>query len=355
MIRSAVVLAILTLLMSSPFAGAETIHCVSSSAELQDALDAAAGNDDSDVIKVARGDYPVPAGGFVYESAEMWHLSIRGDYLKLVGVCVRTWPVDPSRTTFVGADTDTSLEIDHQGMSSLGVDIEVQGFSFEGGLQGLYLHTSGLSNNSMTVDRCVFTGTGKSFDVVTPGSLHFLNNRVTVNRGYGAASGGGRIVVWAGGTSSAMIVTNNTFANNLHEDTGQVGGLQVEGDAPCTLSNNIFYHNESVDLRTINTNCSGVTNNLDVLVESPADAYTGSGDISLAPQFAGLFNYHLSPLSPLIDAGTDDPVGGLTTHDLDGLQRVNGAAVDIGCYELQLIFTDGFESGDVAKWSASQP
>ncbi len=355
MLRCTIFLAIFSLLVASTFSGAETIHCVSSSAELQDALDDAAANDDSDVIKVVRGDYPVPAGGFVYRSAELWHLSIRGDYEKLVGVCVRTWPANPANTTFVGTVNDTILEIDHDGVTSLGVNIEVQGFTFRSGLQGLYVHTSAVSNHTTTIDRNIFTANNKSFDVVTQGSLHFINNRVTVNRGYGAASGGGRIIVSSGGTSSAMIVTNNTFANNLHEDGGQVGGLLIEGDAPCTISNNIFYHNESIDLRTINTSCSGVTNSLDVLSESPADAYTGSGDIASAPLFAGLFNYHLSPGSPLIDAGTDDPVGGLTTHDLDGAPRISGAAVDIGCYELPLIFADGFESGDTGSWSHTAP
>jgi hypothetical protein len=92
------------------------------------------------------------------------------------------------------------------------VNLEVQGFTFQNGLQGLYLHTSAVSNHTITIDRNIFTANDRSFDVVTLGSLHFINNRVTINRGYGASSGGGRIVVWAGGTSSAMIVTNNTFA-----------------------------------------------------------------------------------------------------------------------------------------------
>lgn len=349
------VLALGVSLLAGSIAGAQTIHCVSNSTELQQALDSAAGNNDSDVIKVVRGDYPVPDGGFVYRSAELRHLTIRGDYIDLAGACVRMWPVDPSRTTIIGNDADISLEIDHLGGSSLGVDFELQGLTFGYGFQGLHMSTSAVSNHSTTIDRNVFTGNDKSFDVVTRGRLHFLNNRVTVNSGYGAASGGGRIVVWAGGTSSAMIVTNNTFSTNWHEDTGQVGGLQIEGDAPCTLSNNIFYHNESIDLQTINTSCSGFTNNLNVLRESPADAYTGSGDISAAPHFEGLLNYHLSLSSPLIDQGTDNPEGGLTDTDLDGLQRVSGPAVDIGCYEFPLIFADGFESNSTASWSQTVP
>ena len=117
------------------------------------------------------------------------------------------------------------------------------------------------------------------------------------------------------------------------------------------MSNNIFYYNQSVDLRVINTSCNGFTNSLDVLVESPADAYTGSGDTGLDPGFSGVFNYHLSPYSQLIDRGTTSPVGGLTDYDLDGLPRVNGDEVDIGCYELPLIFADNFETGLLNEWS----
>ena len=69
--------------------------------------------------------------------------------------------------------------------------------------------------------------------------------------------------------------------------------------------------------------------------------YTGTGNINADPQFvqpitatfaptrAG--DYHVRPISPLIDRGTD---AGVTT-DLDGLPRPLGAGFDMGSYEFQ--------------------
>ena len=66
------------------------------------------------------------------------------------------------------------------------------------------------------------------------------------------------------------------------------------------------------------------------------------------PQFAPCpgflcFNFELSPQSPLVDAGDDTTPGGLTAIDLAGKPRVLGAHVDIGAYENEVIFVDGFE------------
>lgn len=62
-------------------------------------------------------------------------------------------------------------------------------------------------------------------------------------------------------------------------------------------------------------------------------------------------DYHLKPGSPALDAGeTLDDV----PADLEGTPRPVGPAFDIGAYEgLGTIFADGFESGDVSRWSSS--
>ncbi len=61
-------------------------------------------------------------------------------------------------------------------------------------------------------------------------------------------------------------------------------------------------------------------------------------------------DYHLKPGSPAVDAGEtlpDVPV------DLEGTPRPVGPAFDIGAYEgVGTIFTDGFESGDLSRWSS---
>ncbi len=74
----------------------------------------------------------------------------------------------------------------------------------------------------------------------------------------------------------------------------------------------------------------------------------GAGNIDTDPMFAGQGDYRLQPSSPAIDAGDDSHVpadtfdvdgdGNLTepTPDLDLNDRIAGAAVDMGAYELSM-------------------
>lgn len=80
---------------------------------------------------------------------------------------------------------------------------------------------------------------------------------------------------------------------------------------------------------------------------------TGSQAIANAGALAALFadmandDFHLAPGSDAVDAGE-------LRADLDGIPRPQGASHDAGAYEgLDLIFANGFESGDTTAWSAS--
>jgi parallel beta-helix repeat protein len=85
----------------------------------------------------------------------------------------------------------------------------------------------------------------------------------------------------------------------------------------------------------------------------------GSQVIANSGALAALFadmpggDFHLAPGSDAIDAGearADVPA------DLDGIPRPQGAGWDAGAYEaLELIFADGFESGDTTAWTATTP
>ena len=72
------------------------------------------------------------------------------------------------------------------------------------------------------------------------------------------------------------------------------------------------------------------------------------GNISVEPVFeSGLFNFTPRRTSPLVDAGIA-PSGVftfwyLTDVDLNGVDRVVGSTVDIGAYENERIFTNGFD------------
>lgn len=90
----------------------------------------------------------------------------------------------------------------------------------------------------------------------------------------------------------------------------------------------------------------------------------GPGTLFTDPRFvdpAGL-DYRLRIGSPAVDAGNDLPDGGVGSQgrDLPGVERIldgnrDGAArIDLGAHELsESIFSDGFESGSCAAWSAA--
>ena len=67
--------------------------------------------------------------------------------------------------------------------------------------------------------------------------------------------------------------------------------------------------------------------------------WTGTGNIDANPSFAFPNDRHLMPDSPCIDAGTNDPPGGLPIQDLEGQPRPidgNGdgqVLADMGAYE----------------------
>ncbi len=52
---------------------------------------------------------------------------------------------------------------------------------------------------------------------------------------------------------------------------------------------------------------------------------------------------HLRYDSLLRDSGVADPEGGSGSYDADGAGRVLGAGVDVGAFESDALFRDGFD------------
>jgi hypothetical protein len=63
-------------------------------------------------------------------------------------------------------------------------------------------------------------------------------------------------------------------------------------------------------------------------------------------------DYRLGAGSPAIDAGVDAGIG----DDHLGVARPLGVTFDLGAFEHTVeLFADGFEGGDLTRWSAAQP
>lgn len=77
------------------------------------------------------------------------------------------------------------------------------------------------------------------------------------------------------------------------------------------------------------------------------------GNMNVDPGYVGDLNLRLAPGSPLVDAGIERYGVTIPVNDMDGLPRVVGPAIDIGAFERQTLFDDGFENGSSSYWSAT--
>ena len=184
----------------------------------------------------------------------------------------------------------------------------------------------------------------------------------------------------------AVCSQGNRILNNtvLTAADGRWAYVQVDFDgsppAGCPdneLANNVFWSSHgfrgAISLDEANPSGFASRNNTVEGVFSVDDGNTtiglaawqalghdaGSQVIADATALAALFvnmpagDFHLAPDSDAVDAGearADVPA------DLDGIPRPQGAGWDAGAYEaLELVFADGFESGDTTAWTATIP
>ncbi|MCL4870447.1 MAG: right-handed parallel beta-helix repeat-containing protein [Anaerolineae bacterium] len=148
---------------------------------------------------------------------------------------------------------------------------------------------------------------------------------------------------------------NNTFVNNRNETaslapapTGN-GGALFQAAGEITLLNNIFAFNVTQGVGAAYYLSPTVTWAEDYTLFyqnglAPTNVPTGSNSFTANPLFADTL-YHLSDLSPAIDAGTIAVFLGL---DMDGESRLQGIAVDIGADEYtqvaEFVFVPPFQS-----------
>ena len=129
-----------------------------------------------------------------------------------------------------------------------------------------------------------------------------------------------------------LFVVNNTFVNDRSNGTFMQIGTATS--VPIVARNNIFFGSGTI--------CSQAT-------PAPTLDHNYSGN---APMFvdAANFNYRLQPGSPAINAGIDPGTGAGQSlvpleeyrHPTAANARTIGGVIDIGAYEFDDIFKDGF-------------
>ncbi|MEW6606801.1 MAG: right-handed parallel beta-helix repeat-containing protein [bacterium] len=165
-------------------------------------------------------------------------------------------------------------------------------------------------------------------------SPHIVNNIISKNNWNGIFC-----------SSSSPQIINNTISRNTFY------GISCRFSSPVITNNIITENGRTSDeyfgilsdnsSPQINYNCvwgNGQSGN-----NSYSGCSAGPNDISYNPQFISNGNFHLQPLSPCIDAGSNTAIGTITT-DKDGNPRFVNGIIDIGAYEYQSMQQEGIIS-----------
>ena len=347
--RHCVVQILAWLVAMVPLCAHAAYFCVNSAASMQAALNSAASNGQNDEIDIQAGNYTVVPGGFFYVSNEAKSITILGGF---DATCEQR---TTARTTFDGSGLYQVMRI-IIGSSSAVASVNIQHITFIDGKAttngGGGLRIAALNGDvSLEANRFLLNhaddNAGGLFVETTAGLLTVRSNLFFLNDAL--HSGAAQLLT----QSSDAYVTGNTVVGNTATTTfpPQIGGLFVVGASATHLwlSNNIFWNNNAsgaVDLYA-GSAFTAFNNDIGTRAGTAPDALS-QNNLSVDPAFAtcsGLlcFNFNLVRASALVDAGYDTPPGGAGAFDLEGKPRKIGPHVDIGAYEEDELFRNGFE------------
>lgn len=332
--------------------------CVTTSAELQQALMVAASNGEADTIKIETGTYTGSGGAvaFAYSTAQNSSIALAGGYTSNPPVlCARQF-LQPGATVLSGSDARQVLKLSGAsgttGVQSLSNLTLRDGFTSQPGA-GLSIGGGGgfagnIVVSRVIIERNVSTSFGGGLALYTEGIANVRNNLFLLNRCSSSNCAITATVNAASPGTTRAFFGNNTIVGNQCTSGASctATGARFGGSARALFYNNVFAANGNGDLDLFSFGGASVDlyyNNY-VTLTGTAPAST-VGNISFAnPQFVDLLNDDLRPTlgSPLRNAGTDEFV--LQSTDLAGVQRINEGRVDIGAYEnIDRIFADAFE------------
>ncbi|MGN6520221.1 MAG: choice-of-anchor Q domain-containing protein [Dokdonella sp.] len=317
-------------------------------AELQSALNAAAASSADDAIHVVMGVYaPTSVNGFFAELDAPGDLDISGGWYP--GCIAR---LRGARSTIDGQGLRPGMVL--LGTSTSEGHLSVSHLNFVDGL-GDGIHAGGLTANpyvavhlDVTIDANRFAGNeavdsinggGGGLRTVADGTLVISNNVFVDNY---ARNWGGAALLHCEGLL-ARIVGNTVTRNEASTGSAtDASGVYIGGDCLVEVANDILWSNTGLDLALYAEGARLHHNDLAGLGGGEAPAIS-VGNVQVNPQFVSATNLRLRRSSPLIDAGYDTPIDGLTALDADGGPRLAGPHVDIGACELDRLFDDGFD------------
>lgn len=330
--------------LSMTQAATAATFCVNSEATAQAALTTAATNGQADIIRFRSGAITLTSG-LVFSTAGGGadHLA-----LTLTGGFNADCTQRTGSTVLNGNNSVRVLDLQLFGPQSLAVEhlTLLSGYSSSGGNLYVRLYNQGGGASLRIDNNAILLGSAQTargaLDISGWGTLRIRNNLITGNSASNYAVG----TINLNGNS---FLSNNTITGNSNTD-GEGWVLYTNPTSTSSnlwLSNNILWGNDSYGdvylfgQGTINL----VHNNIGRHTNVPLGPASG-GNLSVDPQFDSCgflcFDKPLKSSSPMVDAGVNNPQGGLLVTDFDGNPRLMGPAVDIGAFELWR-FADGFE------------
>jgi hypothetical protein len=321
-----------------PAAHAATF-CVDSIASLTTALATAQSNNQDDNIYVAVGTYTLTEElSYFAAPTEFFTVNIIG------GAPVVGCPGPPdlsSSTVLDGQNLVRQLSIIAKGNVSVGFISFVRGKPtvFAGGALSI---SNSVGSSSVYVFDDVFiantaANSGGAMFVASPGTVYLWSNLMLANTGSPASA------IHLATTGNTYLNGNSIVGNQFVNQSG-FGAVNIAGTGHYWLSNNIVWNNEGTDVY----DQSGPTDyaNNDIGVMDGLPPLSAVHEKNVDPGFVGIFGAMLGPDSPLVNAGLDNPpgfVGGCCdpTHG----PRLIGQHVDIGAYETDVLFRNGYEPG----------
>ncbi len=289
----------------------------------------------------------------------------------------------PSGTgTFLGLEVDSCLfenneTIDRGAgiwtrMSSFGetaVVIKNSRFigNIAGGQGGAIFSRSSFDNSSNdTIINCFFsqnqsTGTsnnneGEGGAIFLRGSQNGIRNQTIINcafdRNFASHRGGaigGTAFFFSEGTLNADVINCSFHGNKALEEGGAVHIKGSTGVSNFNFANCIFWNDSTatdknemqIDTAIVSISFSDIEGGL------PSGVTDGGNNMEIDPQYANpsAGDLRITGCSPLINAGNNAALPSSVGTDLDGSPRIHEGIVDLGAYEVGIIYVDQNATG----------
>lgn len=350
-------LLVLVALLGAPAAQALTTFCVRNSTELRTALLNVV-NDTVD-IRVRSGVYLAGGQQFPFRARDNL-TTMSGGWSGASNQCT-TQSQNPAATLLDAQGGSTVLQVERVTGATSGA-LFLSNLSLTGGSNGAFSGCMDInfSQGSFTVliDRIIVSGCqasgadtagGVSIRNSSASSITLRNSLISNNQG----SRAGGITVQSNHVDARTFLTNNTIVANTTPTSLGAGGISLRRTEPTvgiiTLRNNAVFGNQAfgspMDMAFLaGPPSSHVLRNNGVQVLNGVANTNSLGTVTTnSPGFVGASQYQLMAQSPLRNAGISMSVGEAGARDLDFGERVQGGVIDIGAYEFDRLFGNGFE------------